>query len=246
LPLRDFVLLTCEHGGNRVPAEYARLFQGQRDILATHRAYDPGALLLAKILSRRLKTPLHFSTVTRLLVELNRSLGHPALFSEFTKRLSAAQRDTILRKHYEPYRSQVEAEIGSAIDRRRRAVHLSMHSFTPILNNKVRRADVGVLYDPARPGEQSLADLVKKTLATSRPDLQIRKNYPYLGKSDGFTKALRKKWSALHYIGIEIEVNQQWYFGDRRAWKQLTHALADVFATSLAQFSRVSAPKTVR
>ena len=60
--LSDFVLLTCEHGGNRVPAEFARLFRGKRNLLDSHRGYDPGALELARTCARRLKVPLHFAT----------------------------------------------------------------------------------------------------------------------------------------------------------------------------------------
>ena len=36
--------LTCEHGGNRIPREYAHLFRGARAVLASHRGWDPGAL----------------------------------------------------------------------------------------------------------------------------------------------------------------------------------------------------------
>ena len=32
-------------------------------------------------------------------------------------------------------------------------IHVSSHSFTPELDGKVRRADVGLLYDPAPRGE---------------------------------------------------------------------------------------------
>lgn len=33
-------------------------------------------------------------------------------------------------------------------------------------------------------------------------------NYPYLGKSDGFTTSLRKQFP-FQYIGIELEINQK-------------------------------------
>ena len=38
------------------------------------------------------------------------------------------------------------------MSRGRRVIHISSHSFTPELNGKVRRADVGLLYDPGSPG----------------------------------------------------------------------------------------------
>ena len=40
-------MLTCEHGGNRVPRRLSRAFAPIRGMLATHRGWDPGALELA-------------------------------------------------------------------------------------------------------------------------------------------------------------------------------------------------------
>jgi predicted N-formylglutamate amidohydrolase len=231
--LTDFVLLTCEHGGNRIPAEFAALFRGKRDLLNSHRGYDPGALELARTCSRQLKAPLHFATVSRLLVELNRSDGHRSLFSAVTRPLPTETRELILHKYYVPYRERVQAEIDAARRPRRRVIHFSLHTFTPVLDGCTRRADVGLLYDPARRGEALLCDQLKKTLQLRRPDLIIRKNYPYLGISDGFVTLLRRKWPAEAYLGIEIEVNQRWYFGDRRQWGRLQRIMADAIADSL-------------
>ena len=54
--------------------------------------------------ARRLKVPLHFATITRLLVEINRSANHPRQFSVATESLSAAEREALFAKHYFPYR----------------------------------------------------------------------------------------------------------------------------------------------
>jgi predicted N-formylglutamate amidohydrolase len=224
--LSDFLIVTCEHGGNRVPAAYAGLFRPHRRLLESHRGYDPGSLELARAFARRLQAPLHFATVTRLLVELNRSRGHRALFSAVTKSLSQEEREALLRDYYLPYRQSVEAEITREIADGRRAVHFSMHTFTPKLDGKVRRADIGLLYNPRRPGEAVACASIRQRLLLQRPELLIRMNYPYQGKADGFTTALRKKWSADSYVGIEIEVNQKWALGDRRIWRRLVRELS--------------------
>jgi predicted N-formylglutamate amidohydrolase len=224
--LRDFLIVTCEHGGNRVPAAYAGLFRPHRRILDSHRGYDPGSLELARACARRLKAPLHFATVTRLLVELNRSKGHQALFSAITKSLPQAERDVLLRDYYFPYRQRIEADLARAIADGRRAVHFSIHTFTPKLDRKVRRADVGLLYDPRRPGEAIVCKSIRQSLQLQRPDLLVRMNYPYGGKADGFTTTLRTKWPADSYVGIEIEVNQKWPLGDRRTWRRLVSDLS--------------------
>ena len=86
---------------------------------------------------------------------------------------------------------------------------------------------------PRRPG----AARFKQLLAARRPDLAIRKNYPYLGKSDGFTTSLRKKWDATVYLGIELEVNQRWPLGDRGAWRGLEREVAESLLSSVTCFS---------
>ena len=55
----------------------------------THRGWDPGALLLAREMVERFDARLYFETTTRLLVDLNRSVGNPELHSEATRHLLA-------------------------------------------------------------------------------------------------------------------------------------------------------------
>ena len=45
VPEREWrLLLSCEHGGNRVPPEYGELFADAEAVLQTHRGYDIGIL----------------------------------------------------------------------------------------------------------------------------------------------------------------------------------------------------------
>src|SRR6478609_3398827 len=53
----DTFIITCEHGGNRIPAPYRRLFREQRALLDSHRGYDPGSLVMAKALARAFAAP---------------------------------------------------------------------------------------------------------------------------------------------------------------------------------------------
>src|SRR5258708_4265355 len=95
--MSDSFLITCEHGGNRIPAPYRALFRGSRALLDTHRGYDAGALVMARELARAFKAPLVSSTVSRLLVDLNRSVGHPQLFSPATRGRPAPMRGSSWR-----------------------------------------------------------------------------------------------------------------------------------------------------
>ncbi len=223
--LADSPLITCEHGGNRVPADYRPLFAGHEDSLASHRGWDPGALALARQLSRALEAPLHYATISRLVIDLNRSVGHPRLYGEAIRALAPAARRHILERHYLPYRQRVEDHIRREVTAGRRVVHVSSHSFTPVLDGEIRNADVGLLYDPARPGEADLALRWQDALETLDPGLRVRRNYPYTGTSDGFTAYLRKRFAAAEYVGIELEINQKHVAAGGRAWRQLQACL---------------------
>lgn len=219
------LLFTCEHGGNRVPRRYATLFVGADSVLASHRGYDPGTLVLGRRFATAFRSPLIAATVSRLVVELNRSPHHPRLFSEFTQGLDSADRHRLLNDYYWPHRQAIETHIAAAIARGESVLHVGVHSFTPTLNGCARRADVGWLYDPRRDAERQLSGRWLDGLKRLRPDLLLRRNYPYLGKADGLTTHLRRQFSDQQYAGVELEVNQRWPQGSRNAWQRLQRDL---------------------
>lgn len=187
------------------------------------------------MLATAFDAPLVISTVSRLLVDLNRSIGHPQLFSPATRSAPAEVRARVVERYYRPYRTQVEGLVREAALRGRRVVHISSHSFTPVLNGSVRRADVGLLYDPARPGEAALCAQWKDSLAAAAPTLRVRRNYPYAGKSDGLTAHLRRTYSPNTYVGVELEVNQGIVLAGGRPWTALKYTLVDSLRAALAR-----------
>ena len=172
------------------------------------------------------------STISRLVIDLNRSPGHPRLFSAATRGLPATLRAAIVERHYLPYRAQVERLVRLSVSRGRRVIHISSHSFTPELNGKVRCADVGLLYDPARRGEAALCARWKASQAELDPELRVRRNYPYAGKGDGLTAHLRQCFPPRAYVGIELEVNQGIVLAAGRRWTTLRRVLIDSLRTA--------------
>jgi predicted N-formylglutamate amidohydrolase len=203
------ILLTCEHGGNEIPPEYETFFEGHHEIVRSHRGWDPGALELTLSLAELLDSPVYYSEISRLLVELNRSEHHPALFSSFIKKLPPKDRDSIKDTYYHPFRNRVVKHISQAVQTGCYVIHLSVHSFSAELNGIERNADIGLLYDPARHNERKLAVMIAESLKESGTELRVRMNYPYRGKSDGHITSLRKKFGSAEYAGIELEVNQK-------------------------------------
>lgn len=223
----DCFVITCEHGGNRIPPAYRRYFAPFKSMLQTHRGWDPGALDMARDLARDFHASGVSSTTSRLLVDLNRSMGHPRQFFEATPVDPPSVRAEIVARHYEPYWSEVEALVRDAISQKRRVIHISSHSFTPVLDGEVRTADVGLLYDPARAGEVALCERWKSALRSMDPALRVRRNYPYLGKHDGLTAHLRKRHPPRSYIGIELEISHDTVFGPLPRWKALRKTIID-------------------
>ena len=202
------LVLTCEHAFPDIPKKYQFLFGETPEILKTHEAYDPGAFDLFKTL-QPIADYSKMQPVGRLLVESNRSLRNKKLFSRFSSVLAKKEKEYILNSFYHPYRQNITEEIRKYIDSGKTVLHLSVHSFTPVLNGIKRNCDLGLLYDPKRMEEKRFCKDLKALIKVLNPDLNVRFNYPYLGKADGFTTALRKIFKE-NYLGIELEVNQAW------------------------------------
>jgi len=206
-------IVTCEHASRRLPAACGSLGLSER-ALRSHIAWDPGAREVARALARSLRCPYFEGRYSRLLIDLNRSEGHPKLIPSLAfsvpipgnQALSREQRRARLERYWKPHHAAVERSLCATIARRRACVHLAVHSFTPVMNGARRACDVGFLFDPARPWERRLALAMRKSLRSS--PLNVRFNYPYRGTSDGFTTAMRKRFSDVRYAGLEIEVNQ--------------------------------------
>lgn len=230
---RFTVIVTCEHGGNRVPRKYAQLFAPHRALLETHRGWDPGSLKMGRAFADAFAVPLIASTTTRLLVELNRSPHHRSLFSTITRPLPAEQREEILERWYWPHRQQVVDAVDHELARADAVIHLAMHTFTPVLDGKERTTDIGLLFDPARRLERAFCTRWQRLLRDARPDLTIHRNQPYRGVSDGLQTTLRRQWPESKYAGVELEVNQRFATGLAREWTGLIAVLTATCRSAL-------------
>jgi predicted N-formylglutamate amidohydrolase len=227
------LVFACEHASKKVPRRFASLFAGKDALLDSHRGWDPGALELARALSKRFEAPLFRGIVTRLLVDLNRSLQSPTLFSEYALRLEEKERLALLQRYWEPYRHAVRHCLEQEIARRRTVLHLSVHSFTPRLRGESRPTDIGLLFDPRRRGEEALCRTLRAALQGQLPDLQIDMNEPYSGVSDGLTTTLRGEFPSTRYLGVELEVNQRFARSERPRWRAVQQGIARALAASL-------------
>ncbi|TVQ35084.1 MAG: N-formylglutamate amidohydrolase [Wenzhouxiangella sp.] len=214
-------LITAEHASRRVPKAYRQLFAGAESVLKSHRAWDPGTRQLARELSESLDLPLLEGKVTRLLVDLNRSVGHPRHISEFSRNLPADQRKVLIERYWQPhwdaYRHAIEQAPGLL-------VHIACHSFSPEMDGVRRQADIGLLYDPGRPSEQHFCRQLAKALSEDLPGLRVRMNYPYRGNSNGMGQQHRRLFPAHRLLTVELEVNSA--LVNSAAWQSVRRVLA--------------------
>lgn len=203
---KTVVVVTCEHGGNQIPEEFYPYFIIARKVLNSHKGWDLGALNLAKALSSHLNSQLFYSETSRLVIELNRSIGSHELFSSYMSPVAGVE---VVEKYYLPYRNEVESYIDNLI-KDSAVLHLSVHSFTPVWEGVERPTDIGILFDEDVASELAFSKLWQNELQKSFPNLNVHFNKPYNGKDDGFTTHLRQKYQFKNYIGIELEMNQKY------------------------------------
>jgi predicted N-formylglutamate amidohydrolase len=226
-----------------VPPRCQPYFAGHEALLASHRGYDPGALVLARQMAGALGAPLVAAMTSRLVVDLNRSPHHPRLHGQPLRAAPAGLRGEILARYYRAYRTRAERRVEAVLAEGGRLVHISSHSFTPVLDHQVRHADIGLLYDPAREGERRLCERWRAALQARLPGLTVRRNYPYTGKSDGFCTYLRRLFPAERYVGIELEINQKHVFRGGRHWQDLRAAVVAALVEAVERVERrVSTP----
>ncbi len=219
---REILILTCEHASNKLPAAFRNAVP--TGVLETHRAYDIGALAIFRKLVKFAKPEFHCEgKFSRLFVDLNRTITNKSAFSDYYKQFEVRDRSAAEKAkaqataYWMEYRENIEKFVSKNIGSLRQAqrpeaaiVHLGIHSFTPVLNGKKRNTDIGILYDPNRPAERKLAQIIKAEINRLHPEMKVRFNYPYKGTSDGLTTALRKKFGP-QYAGLEIEINQKFF-----------------------------------
>ncbi|MDP8244656.1 MAG: N-formylglutamate amidohydrolase [Candidatus Hinthialibacter antarcticus] len=231
----DNLIITCEHAGNHIPKRYQPLFAEYGELLGSHRGYDPGALMAAKKMAEHFEAPLFSTSISRLLIDCNRSLRHHHLFSDISKALPDSEREQIINDVYLPYRNQVIQTIRAFKNQRRKVIHISVHSFTPSLNGANRNADIGLLYDPSRAPEHKFCTHWRNELRKQAPRWAVRMNYPYRGIADGFATALRKQFTKNQYIGVELELNHGLWFEDKPQWNAMVNDCINALSADLPQ-----------
>lgn len=229
------LVLTCEHASASIPRSLGDLGLPAA-VRRSHRAFDVGALPIARALARRFRVALSAGRWSRLVADLNRSDWHPRVVPRRVdgrvipgNALSRTQHEDRLRRYWRPWRGATEQHVV-ALAARGPVLHLAVHSFVERLDGVDRPNDVGLLHDPDRPGEVALCRELKESLVAA--GLQVRRNFPYFGNTDGFTSHLRRMLPADRYRGVELECSQR-LARTRPGQRRLAAALGEAVAAAL-------------
>ena len=172
--------------------------------------------------SGRTDADTRIARVTRLLVDLNRSANHPRRFTEFSRGLPETDRRRLIGDYWQPHWDRFRRHLDTLPGR---IIHVACHSFTPVLNGNVRSTDIGLLFDPSRPGEAAFCHALGARLRRAFPDLRVHMNQPYRGISNGMGQQHRRHYPDTRLITFEIELNQR--------LRHRAHELAEPIARAL-------------
>jgi len=173
------VVLVCDHAANRIPRRLGTLgLDAAR--LTDHIAWDPGAADVARRLSAHLDAPLVLSGYSRLVIDCNRPLRSAESIAEQSggvpvpgnRGVSPRERERRIDELFRPYHDAIDR----LLDGRgaRPTLLLSIHSFTPALNGRLRPWQIGVSYGR----DWRLAALLLKAFARTG-ELSVGDNQPY-------------------------------------------------------------------
>lgn len=180
-------VLVCEHAGNYIPPELGDLGLPP-GLMTSHIAWDPGALPVARELSRLLDAPLVAQRISRLVYDCNRPPEAASAIPEHSEThrvpgnvgLSVAARQSRVEAVYQPFHAAVAGRLDACVA----PVLVTVHSFTPVYNGVQRDLDVGILHD----SDSRMADAMLRHSGAA-DGLTVRRNEPY-GPADGVTHTL--------------------------------------------------------
>lgn len=228
---RGRILLVCEHAAHHIPPVWADLGLSSAARLA-HIAWDPGALDLARGLSKRLDACLVHAPVSRLVYDLNRAPDQdgamPARSEIYdipgNKTISAEERARRTEAVYVPFHDDVHSEVTRRLALGLAPVIVTIHSFTPIYHGSRREVEFGIIHD--------VDDRLARLVLSHAPDgLVAQMNEPY-SAADGVTHTLRLQANPYRLPNVMLELRND-LIGTREAAETMADRLAPCLTAAL-------------
>lgn len=231
------LVLVCDHASNIVPPGVTPLGISDAD-MNRHIAWDVGAGGVTRRLAQDLGARAVLSRFSRLVIDPNRGEDDPTLVMklydgtiiEGNRSVDAAEVERRLKDYHRPYHQQISAALDSV---EADPVLVSMHSYTPQLNNRpVRPWQIGLLWDRDD-------RLVKPLLRRLReePDLFVGDNEPYSGHLAGDSMWMHGTQRGIPHVLIEIRNDLIPDAEGQQAWAD---RLAPILREAIAEMRRTA------
>jgi predicted N-formylglutamate amidohydrolase len=241
-------LWIVDHASNHIPEAFNGLGLDPA-LLSEHIAWDIGVLALANSLQERLGGSVVAAPVSRLLIDMNRTLEHPGLIPEVSdaqiipgnQNLTQAARQARIADYYQPYHARIAAAVQSLCAAGTKPFLVALHSFTPTLRGIARPEErswhCGVLYNQdARGAHAALSYLKQRFLPeNSATALVVGDNEPYSGKQLNATMDSHAEQAGHSYLSLEIRQDLLAHHQQIIGWAEL---LAPMFRAIVAQVSQ--------
>lgn len=201
-------VFVCDHASHHIPAKYGDMGLTEAERLS-HIAWDPGALAVSTALSDLLDAPLVESTISRLVIDVNRDPTAPNLIwtlSEATRipaneNLSVEERQFRIDNYHRPYHEAVAGVLAARLQAGRETVLVCIHSFTPVFLGKARPWPIGLIHGR----DDTFTRALQIALAEDEPSLNIGWNEPYAALN-GVTLTLEKHGDGRALSATMIEI----------------------------------------
>lgn len=199
------LLLVCDHASARVPAGLNDLGLPSQE-LYRHIGWDIGAAAVTRRLAEILSVPAILSTVSRLVIDCNRRLGHPTSIPETSdgtwipanQALTPAAIEQRAMRYFHPYHRAIEHHLESLERGGTPASIIAIHSFTPVMDGFVRPWEAGVLWN--EDGRLALPLMQ----ALRQHGLCVGDNEPYSGRTANYTVDTHGGDYGRLHVSIEI------------------------------------------
>jgi predicted N-formylglutamate amidohydrolase len=175
-----FVVI-CDHASRRLPGSLGSLGLTP-EALATHVAWDIGALGVARALAAQLDAFVAWQRYSRLVIDCNRPLTAPDSIVTLSERthvpgnVDVTSGDAAARaaEIFHPYHDRIRRHLDARRAAGRPTILVSVHSFTPVFLDTPRPWHCGVLFNR----DTRLAEPLLRLLR-AEPDLVVGSNEPY-------------------------------------------------------------------
>lgn len=217
------IVIICDHASNKIPDEFDCLGLPD-DLLDTHIAWDIGARELAKSIAQKLKCAIFQCGVSRLVVDVNRSVDAVDVIPERSdqipipgnQNLSAASIEDRIIRYHEPYHKTLSKYLTSISDGGPIFV-VSIHSFTKRLMGSTdeRPWPVGLLWNEDEVSAQAAITFLRDKMGEPIGD-----NEPYDAREFNYT--IDTHAAPYHWPHLTFEIRQ-----DRLGTPKLTEIIAN-------------------